>query len=121
MPTKVKSGAELIAEERERQVNVKGYVPGHDDEHTHGEIALAAICYAAPERVYVSRPFATGWAFEDPWPWPASCDRRPHNGNVPTVAPDGSEERVRLLAKAGAMIAAEIDRQRRLQARRPRS
>lgn len=37
-----------IAAERERQIDVEGYKPSHDDEHAGGEIALAAALYAIP-------------------------------------------------------------------------
>lgn len=35
-----------IAAERKRQIEVEGYDAKHDDEHSHGEIARAAACYA---------------------------------------------------------------------------
>lgn len=37
--------AEIIAERR-RQIKAEGYDAKHDDEHTRGEIARAAACYA---------------------------------------------------------------------------
>ena len=41
-------GIRLIAAERQRQVDVEGWTPAHDDEHDEGELAIAAACYAAP-------------------------------------------------------------------------
>jgi hypothetical protein len=99
-----KTGVELITEERARQTTVKGYTSDHDDEHVHGEIAWAAVCYAAPDHVYRWR---TRGGHCDPWPWSLEYDKRP------PVSPP-VEDRVRALVKAGALIAAEIDRLNRL-------
>ncbi len=98
-------GAQRIADERSRQVSAEGYDAKHDDEHDAGELALAAICYAAAgvERVFVRRDFARGVSYVDPWPW-GNGDARPF-GKAPTRA-----ESIRMLEKAGALIAAEIDR-----------
>ena len=40
------NGADLIAQERQRQIDGEGYDAGHDDEHDMGELAAAAMCYA---------------------------------------------------------------------------
>lgn len=37
---------EEIAAERQRQITVEGWVPEHDAEHGHGELAAAAACFA---------------------------------------------------------------------------
>lgn len=83
------NGAALIAAERQRQVDAEGWTPEHDDEHTSGEMRLAASAYLitspAPEH-------APGY-----WPWERSWWK-----------PSGDP--VRDLVKAGALIAAEIDR-----------
>jgi hypothetical protein len=39
--------AQDVLSERQRQVSAEGWTPDHDDEHTSGEMALAAACYAA--------------------------------------------------------------------------
>lgn len=44
------------------------------------------------------------------WPWDQVYDSRPHDGNTPAPSKTNISERVRLLEKAGALIAAEIDR-----------
>ena len=88
----MKTGIELIAEERERQVSQEGWTPEHDQEHRLGELAKAAACYAVHHTdadVIESD--------EDAWPWAEKWDKR---GNDP----------VRNLVKAGALVAAEIDR-----------
>lgn len=79
-----KTGIELIADERQRQVEAEGRTPEHDDEH-EGELSDAAACYALGKRLPV-------------WPWSTDWWK-------PT--PD---DRVRELTKAGALIPAEIDR-----------
>lgn len=92
------SGEVLIAEERLRQIREEGWTAEHDDEHSDGAMAWAAICYAAPEPVYRmdlrEEPV-------DPWPWSHQWDKR------------GDVSRIRDLVKAGALIAAEIDRLQR--------
>jgi len=40
------TGVEAIAAERKRQIEAEGWTPEHDDEHTNGEMADAAACYA---------------------------------------------------------------------------
>lgn len=46
----MKTGVDLIAAERKRQIEKEGWTLQHDrDEHTGGELALAACCYAAPQ------------------------------------------------------------------------
>lgn len=37
-----------ILAERRRQIEVEGYGPSHDDQHTLGELGLAAALYALP-------------------------------------------------------------------------
>ncbi len=114
------TGAELIAAERRRQVEQEGWTPEHDDEHGDGSLALAAVCYATPVRLYGKHEYAAGPAFLDPWPksWGDGWDkryrygeRRTNPGNTPPdPATYTGEERLDLLVKAGALLAAEIDR-----------
>jgi len=99
------SGVSRIALERRRQVTREGWSAAHDDAHAAGELAWAAACYAAPRPIFEGR---LSGSFADPWPW-GEWDKRP--------GPDaGSEERVRTLEKAGALVAAEIDRLLRVRA-----
>jgi len=94
MPT----GIELIAEERKRQVEVEGWTAHHDQEmHSDEEMAMAAVCYATPTDFRHTR-VANSSLIPIEWPWNARWWK-------PT--PD---DRVRELVKAGALIAAEIDR-----------
>lgn len=89
-PLSMKTGIELIAQERARQVSQEEWTERHDDAHTEGELAEAACCYANPKH---SPGFLARW-----WPWDREFWK---------PAPDN---RVRELVKAGALIAAEIDR-----------
>ncbi|RWP31772.1 hypothetical protein [Mesorhizobium sp.] len=91
-----------IAAERQRQINVEGWTPEHDDQHDKGELAEAASCYARgsdrvtwmqPDPEFPRHKVMTGCII---WPWDLACWK-------PT-------DRRRNLVKAGALIAAEIDR-----------
>lgn len=87
------TGAESIAAERQRQISEGGWTAEHDDEHAAGELAEAAQCYV----METIQP-GDGNAF---WPWEGSWWK-------PSADP------VRNLVKAGALIAAEIDRLQRV-------
>lgn len=113
-------GVERIARERARQISEEGYDDVHDDEHGGSEIAMAAACYAASaadKRIYVMEEFAASVSFIDPWPWDERFDNRPYYGNV-LQEPESDAQRIRMLEKAGALIAAEIDRLLRRQMKR---
>jgi hypothetical protein len=75
-------GASLIAAERQRQIEVEGYGPEHDEDHA-GELATAGAAYATDDR--------------NLWPWSEGA-WKPTPGDP-----------VRQLVKAGALIAAAID------------
>lgn len=118
------TGAELIAAERRRQIEQEGWMPEHDDEHDDSSLALAAICFAAPQRVYIAIELANGVLFTDPWPdsWNEEHDKRfsclAARTKLTNVTPDPAaythQERISYLVKAGALIAAEIDRLARM-------
>lgn len=97
------TGVELIAAERQRQIEVEGWTPDHDDEHDDGQIAKAAAVYALPDEVrstIVDGPFRlTAFLWPRSWHW---------GWFKPTP-----NDRVRELVKAGALCAAEIDRLQR--------
>lgn len=96
----MKTGIELITEERQRQILIELYSDGHDDEHENGELAIAASCYAMPND---ERPMGKKYAIPDQWPWDVEYWKPTPN------------DRVRELVKAGALIVAEIDRLHRNQ------
>lgn len=90
------SGTDLITEERRRQIEREGWTPEHDDEHRNGEMAISAACYAVEgtdAEVTVHG--------EDAWQWGSCHDKRKKH------------DKLRRLAIAGALIAAEIDRELR--------
>ena len=41
----MKKGIELIAEERQRQIEIEGYSAQHDSQHNASELIYAAIAY----------------------------------------------------------------------------
>ena len=79
-----------VTAERRRQIEVEGWTPEHDDEHSAHALAEAAACYCLSS---AGKPFDY---FETTWPWErwwfkASGTRRD-------------------LVKAGALILAEVER-----------
>ncbi len=95
----MKTGVELIAEERQRQIEVEGWTPEHDDSHDAGELAKAAMvyCHDYPSKKFVRKH----WPFKMKW-------------YKPNPVIGAADDRIRELSKAGALIAAEIDRLNRL-------
>lgn len=120
------AGADLIRTERIRQISVEGegWTADHDDEHDQHELAAAACAYAAPEPLYRVTQYPDGTvATADCWPqsWDEQWDKRlrgqsemhPHHNldELPFSADEYPiDQRIRNLTKAGALIAAEIDR-----------
>ncbi|WP_434132178.1 hypothetical protein KIAC18_003965 [Sporomusa sphaeroides] len=86
-------GVELIAVERLRQTTEEEWTAEHDRQHTGEDLAMAAACYAMPEALRSACDFIHRF-----WPWEMRWWK---------PKPDS---RVRELVKAGALIAAEIDR-----------
>lgn len=133
MSKDIKTGIELIAEERQRQIDVEGWTAEHDMEHKTFEMSAAAACYIAKNiskkledinhtnqsplaefKVYDfgesgfminngdrgdRRVRKAGWV--NGWPWAAKWFKP-------------SDDPIRNLVKAGALIAAEIDRLQKL-------
>ena len=98
----MKTGIELIADERKRQVEKEGWTNSHDDEYQDtGDLALAAACYALPHDK--RHQIAVGDTVAPiHWPWAVKWWKpSPHY-------------RIKELTKAGALIAAEIDRLQRI-------
>jgi hypothetical protein len=87
------TGIELIAAERKRQIEEEGWTAEHDSQWEKGELAEAAAAYAI-------HPFQDA-AFINwrklLWPW-----------DIEWYKPE--TDRIHELEKAGALIAAEIDR-----------
>lgn len=112
-------GVTRIAAERARQESAEGWTAEHDDQHKGGAMAMAACCYAAPRKLYERQDAGAGVHFFDPWPWDRDDDKRLIGDyrEIPDPQTYGLEKRLDLLAKAGALIAAEIDRLLRRDAR----
>lgn len=88
-------GACLISQERRRQVSAEGWSAEHDDAYTRLELVRAAVAYAL---------YGVGQKVVDDsfWPWHLDWWK--------------PSDRRRNLVKAGALIAAEIDRLHRVDA-----
>ena len=93
----MKTGIEIIAEERQRQIEVEGLTSDNDSKYVDEQLAEAAASYAlpnlwrnSPDRIPITWPFHSRW-------WKPTPDNR-----------------IKELAKAGALIAAEIDRIQRM-------
>lgn len=95
------NGIQLIWNERLRQEEQEGWTEEHDDQWTDGELGMAAASYVfahTPEDIEelsgtmdtTLPPFT--WPFDYSWWKPSPKDR------------------IKELSKAGALIAAEIDR-----------
>lgn len=82
----MRSGISIITEERARQILEKGFDEKNDDRYLKEELAYAAASYCLPKTV----------RRKTYWPW------------HPRSYKPG--DRIRELAKAGALIAGEIDR-----------
>lgn len=101
----MKTGIELIAEERQRQIDVEGYNEQHDSQHLTSELVYAAIAYIESAKVGINcveigntneneimrRKTEMGRYYPFGWNFKPSTD-------------------IRDLVKAGALIAAAIDR-----------
>lgn len=83
------AAARDVLAERKRQVEAEGWTPEHDDQHTLGEMAMAAAAYALPQKP--AGFIGQIWPWGRQW-WKPSRDPR------------------RNLVKAGALILAEIER-----------
>jgi hypothetical protein len=100
---KTKKAINLIIEERERQIYQHKWTKKHDDEHDFAELGHAAAAYvliAGEISVHGNQNVALSnipsiWPWEEKWWKP-------------------SEDPIRNLVKAGALIVAEIERLQRL-------
>lgn len=89
-------GCDLITAERRRQLKVEGHTPEHDDLMVSGALACAAASYA----LVSTNSAAWQEAGKILWPWGVE-DWKPKTA-------------ICNLVRAGALIAAEIDRLQRL-------
>lgn len=100
----MKTGVEIIAQERAEQISKHRWLPSHDDMHTDGSLrVVAAVLACDGTDAIVSDPLDRGSEFN-------------HWGLREKLT--GDDNRVHRLAVAGALIAAEIDRINRESKRR---
>lgn len=69
-----------VQAERRRQVTAEGWTPEHDDEHSHGQMARAAACYAlagssAPNDETAALLVSLAWPWDQQW-WKPTTARR---------------------------------------------
>lgn len=69
-----------VQAERRRQIEAEGWTPEHDDEHSHGQMARAAACYAlagssAPNDGTAALLVSLAWPWDEQW-WKPSTARR---------------------------------------------
>jgi hypothetical protein len=99
-PSQLIDGIGLISIERTRQMTEEGWTPEHGNNHKHGELGVAAACYAGLSGRYVTAPKSSVSA-PFSWPWKKKWWKP-------------SDDSIKNLVRAGALIAAEIDRIQRL-------
>lgn len=93
----INNGWELIREERRRQIEDLGITEEYDRRWAGGELLRAAGCYVHDVlRCLDKKP---GRTFPLDWPWGSK-----------SWHPLDKDHQIRELTKAGALIAAEIDR-----------
>ena len=98
-------GVQIVLDERKRQIRFERFDSEHDDRHRDGELGRAALCYErAPDaRKMIPRtdgPTANVFEVPEAWPWEPRWWKP-------------SADRIRDLAKAGALYMAESERLRR--------
>jgi hypothetical protein len=86
-----------VITERRRQIENESWSPAHDDEHRHGELSAAAVCYAMHAANALDPDTAIGLTNPPAW-WPWELEWWKPNGTR------------RNLVKAAALILAEIER-----------
>src|SRR6478609_3064815 len=95
----MKTGIELISEERDRQIKKEGWTEFHDAQYKRDELARAAAAYAMPDRFRDKLingkprifPFMVSW-------WKPADKKKKRKGHIHE------------LVQSGALISAEIDR-----------
>lgn len=105
------TGAQLIADERRRQIEVEGWDEKHDSEtHSDGGLALVSACYTVDVVSRIGKDYLVYPVLNrliqnfvsNAWPWDLKWWKPTPN------------DPIRQLVKAGALIAAEIDRLQRM-------
>ena len=117
----MKTGIELIADERKRQIESEGYTQEHDLFHDVSEFLDAAVSYITPNHKRPTLDVTTTLSYQPSYA--VIYDHVGSNGKVyklrilpPSMWPWGEQywkpspkDRVRELVKAAALIAVAID------------
>lgn len=106
----MKTGVKIIAEERLRQVE-EGYTSEKDDTQK-GNLSDAAAIYALGNNDRLCMLEGGDSILETFWPWSME-DYKPAKYKIADSYKEICKQRIHELAKAGALIAAEIDRLQR--------
>lgn len=111
----MKTGIELIADERKRQIEQEGYTAAHDSQHEDSELIKAALAYLTPGDDSTSE-YNGGTFGNYYWPWEDGfkvettkavwANAKEHELMRVTFPHPSLKD----LVKAGALIAAAIDR-----------
>ena len=96
----MKTGIELIAKERKRQIEAEGWTIKCDKRWKDGELSIAAACYAI-NKIDKVAVIERDNPNENAWPWGPEWDNWDKRDK---------HDRKRSLIIAGALIAAELDR-----------
>ena len=98
----VSEGIRLITAERTKQIEGYGFLPEGDADYINLELIAAATCYIASACAEKETRQELRGTVPELWPWTAESWK--------PSAFDSVGSRIRELVKAGALIAAEIDR-----------
>jgi hypothetical protein len=90
------TGVELIAEERKEQIEKHGYTAAEDDTRHDGALAMAGAAYAVNMAAEAGRRIPVD-PVQDLWLFPINSFKP-------------GDDPLKSLAKAGALIAAEMDK-----------
>lgn len=106
------TGTRLIATERRRQIKEEGWTAKHDTRHGNGELARAAAVYAVDGPLFINETRMV--RINEPRGIGDPDDYAPTTMHFPLWPWDSEwykpKDRIRDLVRAGALIAAEIDR-----------
>ena len=100
---RMKTGAEMITDERKRHTEKEGWTTEHDADHTGMELSVSAASYAL-DCAATQSEYHESWRkiyqeYSDKiWPFDKEWFKPTH------------DDPIKQLVKAGALLAAEIDR-----------
>ena len=121
------TGVWQILRERMRQIVEEDFDAAHDDAHPVGDLGRAALCYLVQailadviptQRELLCKIVYRPADHVNPFVWPFASALWKPAGRHPPGAFVAAEDSIRCLEKAGALIAAEIDRRARAEQRR---